>query len=63
MFILSCIKDKNPIFKVFHGKPTDKIIKSDSETLNVYNILMDSLESGRIAYEERRSEYDKLIKD
>jgi len=55
------IIDKRPVFKVFAGYPSDKkLISIDGEEINNYGILLNCLEAGTTAYNERRRTYEIL---
>lgn len=48
---------------VYSGYPTDKVLKSvDGKTIKTHEIMLDSLEAGAAAYENRRKGYE-AIKD
>lgn len=50
-------------YRVYSGYPTDKVLKSvDGKTIKTHEIMLDSLEAGATAYENRRKGYE-AIKD
>lgn len=55
------IIDKKPVFKIFAGYPSDKTLKTiDGEETNNYNIMLNCLEAGDLAYKQRGQSYDIL---
>ena len=57
------IINKQPVFKLFSGYPSDKKLKSiDGEEIDNYNILLNCLEAGKEAYNERGQTYE-ILKD
>jgi len=52
-----------PVYRIYSGHPTDKSLCSvDGKTINSHDVLMNSLEAGAVAYEERRQGYE-AVKD
>ncbi|MES9875029.1 MAG: hypothetical protein ABW146_18160 [Candidatus Sedimenticola sp. 6PFRAG7] len=50
-------------YRVYSGYPTDKVLKSvDGKAIKTHDIMLDSLEAGTTAYEDRRKVYE-TIKD
>lgn len=51
------------VYRIYSGYPTDKVLYSvDGEIIKTHDIMLDSLEAGAKAYEERRRGYE-AIKD
>jgi hypothetical protein len=63
-YLLCARKEVEPTgisYKVYGGYPTDRVLRSkDGSTISTHQILMDSLEAGREAYEGRRSGYEAV---
>ena len=48
-------------YRLYSGYPTDKHLRSvDGSTISNHEVLMNSLEAGRDAYEERRCDYEAI---
>ncbi len=57
------IEDGNAIYRLFSGYPTDRRLSSiDNETVCNHEIMLNSLEAGDDAYDDRRQGYE-AIKD
>jgi hypothetical protein len=57
------IKNGKTAYRIYSGHPTDKkLISVDGQTIDSYEIMMNSLEAGSAAYENRRQAYE-AIKD
>lgn len=55
------IEDGKPVYRVFSGFPTDRMLKSpDGNVIDNHETLMNSLEAGSNAYERRRQGYEAL---
>lgn len=55
------IIDKKPVFKIFSGYPSDNKLKTvDGEETENYDIMLNCLEAGDIAYTQRGQSYDIL---
>jgi ABC-type dipeptide/oligopeptide/nickel transport system ATPase component len=55
------IIDRKPVYKVFSGFPSDVKLKTiDGEEINNYEIMLDCLEAGDMAYNERGKSYEIL---
>lgn len=55
--------NKKPIFKIYSGNPSDHILKSmDGEEISNYQIILNCLEAGDQAYNERGKTYE-ILKD
>lgn len=63
-FVLCARKETGPAgisYKVYGGYPTDRLLRCrDGSTIPTHQILMDSLEAGKDAYEGRRSGYEAV---
>ncbi len=47
-----------PIYRVYSGHPTDKILASvEGKSIKTHDVVLNSLEAGREAYEDRRCGY------
>jgi hypothetical protein len=52
------IESGKPVYRIYSGHPTDKILKSvDGESTKSHEIVLNSLEAGSKAYEDRRRGY------
>jgi ABC-type phosphate transport system ATPase subunit len=57
------VVDKKPIFKIYSGNPSDHVLKSmDGEGISNYQIILNCLEAGDQAYNERGKTYE-ILKD
>ena len=55
------IEDGKLSYRIYSGHPTDKILRSiDGRTIKSHEIMMNSLEAGRDAYESRRHGYEAI---
>lgn len=49
------------VYRRYSGHPADKELRSiDGKTLNNFQITLDSLEAGEVAYNERRDAYESI---
>lgn len=54
-------ENKDNVFSVYTGKITSEVFTSVSgETVSSYEVLMDTMEAGKDAYDERRNIYDAI---
>lgn len=57
------IENGEIMYRVYSGYPTDMVLCCvDGKTINTYDIMLDSLEAGAVAYDARRIGYE-VIKD
>ncbi len=57
------IVDKKPVYKIYSGNPSDHTLKTNNgEEISNYNIMLNCLEAGEIAYNERGHSYE-ILKD
>ncbi len=55
------IVDSKPVYKIFSGNPSDKQLKTiDGEEIDNYDIMLNCLEAGDNAYNERNQSYEIL---
>lgn len=55
------IEDKKNIFRLYAGYPTDKKLKCmDGQTVNTFDVFMNSLEAGKDAYSKRGEIYEAV---
>ena len=61
LYTQKVIRNGNAIYKIFSGNPADIILKTvDGEEINNYNIMLNCLEAGDLAYLERKQSYENL---
>ena len=61
LYTKKVIVDKRPIFKIFSGYPSDNKLKTVSgEETDNYDIMLNCLEAGDIAYTQRGQSYEIL---
>lgn len=54
-------EDGNLNYKLYSGYPTDKTLKSvDGKTIETHDVLMNSLEAGKTAYDKRKDNYEAI---
>ena len=57
------ILNKKPVFKIFSGYPSDIKLKTvDGEEISNYDIMLNCLEAGDLAYKQRSQSYE-ILKD
>ncbi len=55
------VVNSKPIYKIFSGNPSDQKLKTiDGEEINNYDIMLNCLEAGDTAYNERNQSYEIL---
>jgi hypothetical protein len=53
--------DGHLVYRLYSGYPTDKTLKSvDGKILETHDILMNSLEAGKTAYDKRKENYEAV---
>jgi len=53
--------DGETVFKIYSGYPTDKeLVSTCGQAVSTYSVLLDSLEAGEGAYEERKKGYENI---
>jgi hypothetical protein len=63
LFAAKDVSSGEPVYRLFGGYPTDKILKCiDGTTIRSHATLMDSLEAGEDAYQMRSQAYE-AVKD
>lgn len=61
LFTAKKIEAGVPQYRIYSGYPTDKILQSlDGDTIPSYGTMLDSLEAGLVAYEERKAGYEAV---
>jgi len=61
LYTKKVIINTKPVYKLFSGNPSDTKLKTiDGEEINNYDIMLNCLEAGDIAYSERNQSYEIL---
>ena len=61
LFTKKEIVNSKPVYKIFSGKPGEKVLKTvDDEEIPSYEIMLNCLEAGLTTYNERTQTYDIL---
>ncbi len=55
------IEDTGPEYRLYSGHPTDKqLISGDGKTVDNFEVTLNSLEAGKVAYTERKGMYETI---
>lgn len=61
LYTKKSIIDKQPVFEIYSGYPSDKFLKSVcGKEISNYDIMLNCLEAGNIAYNKRNKSYEKI---
>jgi hypothetical protein len=55
------VENGNVTYRIHSGHPTDKALKSvDGHSIKSHDVMLNSLEAGKDAYEDRRNRYEAI---
>ncbi len=61
LYTKKSIIDKQPVFEIYSGYPSDKLLKTVcGKEISNYDIMLNCLEAGNIAYNKRNKSYEKI---
>lgn len=64
LYTQKVLENSNVKYKIFYGYPSDKQLKSNNgETIDNYTIMLNCLEAGKEAYNERRVKSYEILKN
>ncbi len=61
LYASKSVEGGKPIYRIYSGHPTDKILRAaNGQCIRSYEIMLNSLEAGKEAYEDRRRRYEAV---